>query len=91
MRLLNGEEAFFICAAALMQNYHFISVIREVFGVVGLPVGECLEVRLLFVVLRQVTYPQECSQHQALSGYRNKAVILHEGGCANEKRLFSVN
>ncbi len=37
---------------------------QRVHGVVGLPVGECLDVGPLFVVLRQVTYPQEVSQHQ---------------------------
>ena len=40
---------------------------QRVLGVVGLPVGECLEVGRLFVVLVQVTYPQEGSQHQGLS------------------------
>ena len=63
---------------------------QRVIGVVGLPVGERFNVGPLFLVLRQVNYPQEGSQHQCLSGYRKKAVILHKGSCANEKRLFSV-
>ncbi len=37
---------------------------QRVLAVVDLPVGEYLEVGPLFVVLRQVTYPQEGSQHQ---------------------------
>ena len=37
---------------------------QRVLGVVGLPVGEFLNVGPLFVVLIQVTYPQEGSQHQ---------------------------
>ena len=69
-----------------MQNYRN----QRDLSVVGPPVGECLDVEPLFVVLRQVTFPQEGSQHQWLSGYQNKAVILHKGGCANEKRLFPV-
>ncbi len=36
---------------------------QSVLDVVGLPVGVCLNVEPLFVVLRQVTYPQEGSQH----------------------------
>ena len=32
---------------------------QRVLGVIGLPVGECLEVELLFVVLHQVSYPWE--------------------------------
>ncbi len=31
-----------------------------------------------------LSIPQEGSQHQSLSGFRNKAVILHKGVCANE-------
>ncbi len=37
---------------------------QRVIGVVGLPVGECLDVGPLFVVLRQVTYPQQGTKHQ---------------------------
>ena len=37
---------------------------QRVHSVVGLPVDVCLDVGLLFVVLCQVTYPQEGSQHQ---------------------------
>ena len=37
---------------------------QRVLGVVGLPAGECLNIGLFFVVLRQVTYPREGSQHQ---------------------------
>ncbi len=32
---------------------------QRVLGVVGLPVGECLDVEPLFVVLRQITFSQE--------------------------------
>ena len=63
---------------------------QKVLGVVGLPVGECLYVGPLFVVLVQVTFPQEGLQHQGLSGFWKKAVILHKGGGVNEKRLFPV-
>ena len=63
---------------------------QRVLGVIDLPVGECPDVGPLFVVLREVTYPQEGSQHHWLSGYWNKVLILHKGGGANEKRLFPV-
>ena len=43
---------------------------QRVLDVVGLPVGDCLDVRPFFVVLCQVTYPQGGSQHQGLSGCR---------------------
>ncbi len=40
-----------------------------VLGVVGLSVGECLDVGPLFVVLRQVTYSQEGLQHQGSTDF----------------------
>ena len=45
-----------------MQNYRFFIENQWVLGVVGFPVGECLDVGPLFVVLRQVTYSQLGSQ-----------------------------
>ncbi len=42
------------------------------------------------MVLRRDIHQQEGLQHQGLSGYRNKAVILYKGAGANEKRLSPV-
>ncbi len=44
--------------------YYFLLVTSEVIGVVGFPADEFLVVGPLAVVLRQVTHPQEGSQHQ---------------------------
>ena len=62
---------------------------QRVIGVVGFPVGECLNVGPLFLVLLQVTYPQEGSQHQWLSGYWNKVLILQKGGIVRLKNACS--
>ncbi len=72
--------------AKLKNLKHAKIMLKYLFWVLGLPVG----VGPLFVVLGQVTYPQEGSQHQWLSSYQNKVVILHKGGYTNEKRLFQV-
>ena len=63
---------------------------QRVIGVVGFPVGECLDVKPLFVVLRQDTHPQKGLHHQGPTGFQLKAEILHKGAGANEKRLFPV-
>ncbi len=53
---------------------------QRVLGVVGLSVGECINVELFVVVQCEVTFPEEGSQHQWIPGYQNKAVILPKGG-----------
>ncbi len=58
--------SFFIHAVALNQNYGN----QRVIGVVGLPVGVCLDAKPLFVVLRQDTYPQKGLQHQGPTGFQ---------------------
>ncbi len=42
------------------------------------------------MVLLHKIYQPEDLKHQRLSGCQDKAVILHKGGCANEKRLLPV-
>ena len=42
------------------------------------------------IVLRLDIHQQEGLQHQSLFGYRKKAIILHKGAGANEKRQFPV-
>ncbi len=42
------------------------------------------------MALRRDIHQQEGLQHQGLSGYWIKVLILHKGGGANEKRLFPV-
>ena len=52
---------------------------QRAFGVVGLPFGKCLDVGPLFVVLRQVIYPQyllKLSSYEELEGYKCVQVFL---------------
>ena len=70
--------------------YNAIKTIQYGVGVVSLPVDKWLELEPQITVLRWEIHQQEGLQHQGLSGYWNKAVILHKGGGANEKHLFSV-
>ncbi len=55
-----------------------------------LPVDKWLKLGPQIMVQRREIHQQEGLQHQGLSGYWNKAVILHEGGGENEKRLLLV-
>ncbi len=63
---------------------------EPIMGVVSLPVDKCLKVGPQIMVLRRDIHQQKGLQHQELSGYHKKVVILHKVSYANEKRLFRV-